>query len=289
MTIATTNTTTTATSTATTSRMTGAGGQVAETGADCDEIGQGQLQDGTRRMRRSSKGVRGVLRARKADHQGRQTGSLLRLYHRWPKTLRMQRYFQELSQEISSLLSAGVSTDQSKLLSKEFPIAFEEENFTLKPPKLDGWMSRRARDKNTLKTVNSSEESLIKTQLKIMDIGQPLIDLYVRVVAVAHGTPAGVRSRRSLQAALQQWGRAYAHISRKRRETIVNATDPRIDYLLKDETVFTRGKEACEHLFTGEFLDLMLKEASQDEVSFTRLRVCCVCKDVKEKFHFPCF
>ncbi|KAI9553799.1 hypothetical protein GHT06_019066 [Daphnia sinensis] len=43
-------------------------------------------------------------------------------------------------QEIALLLSAGVSTDQSKLLSKEFPLAFEEENFTLKPPKLDGWV-----------------------------------------------------------------------------------------------------------------------------------------------------
>ncbi|KZR97924.1 Uncharacterized protein APZ42_006941, partial [Daphnia magna] len=155
----------------------------------------------------------------------------------------------EMCQEIALLLSAGVSTDQSKLVSKEFPRVDEPS---------------RARE-NTLKTVNSSEEALIKTQLKIMDIGPPLIDLYARVVAVADDTPAGVRSRRSLQAALQQWGRAYAHISRKRREAIVNATDPRVDYLLKDETVFTRGKEAREHLFTGEFLELMLKEASQDE------------------------
>ena len=42
-------------------------------------------------------------------------------------------------------------------------------------------MSRRAREKNTLKTVSSTEESLIKSQLKTMDIGPPVIDLYARV------------------------------------------------------------------------------------------------------------
>ncbi|KZR97418.1 Uncharacterized protein APZ42_007730, partial [Daphnia magna] len=171
----------------------------------------------------------------------------------------------EICREIASLLAVGVSTDQSKLVSKEFPLRFEEEDFSLKPPKLDGWMGRRAKEKNVLKTVNSMEETLIKTQLKIMDIGPPLIDLYSRVSATTDDTPAGVRLRRSLQAALQQWGRAFAHISRKRRESVVSATDPRVSYLLKDESAFTTGKEAREHLFTGEFLSLMLKEASQDE------------------------
>ncbi len=61
----------------------------------------------------------------------------------------------EICQEIASLLSTGVSMEQSKHVSKEFSLTFEEENFTLRPPKLDGWMSRRAREKNTLKTVNS--------------------------------------------------------------------------------------------------------------------------------------
>nr|CAH0108012.1 unnamed protein product [Daphnia galeata] len=78
-------------------------------------------------------------------------------------------------------------------------------------------------------------------------------------------SPAGVYSRISLQAALQQWGRAYAHISRKRREAVISATDTRVEYLLKDEAIFTSGKEAHEHLFTGEFLNPMLKEASQDK------------------------
>ena len=61
---------------------------------------------------------------------------------------------------------------------------------------------------------------------------------------------------------LTQWGTAYPHISRKRKEAVISATDPRV--LLKDEAIFTSGKEAHEHLFTGELLNLILKEASQD-------------------------
>ncbi len=35
--------------------------------------------------------------------------------------------------------------------------------------------------------------------------------------------------------------------------------DPRVDYPLKDETVFTRGKEALENLFTSVLLNLIFK------------------------------
>jgi hypothetical protein len=90
-----------------------------------------------------------------------------------------------------------------------------------------------------------------------MDIGSPLIDLYARVSSVADDTPGSIRSRRYLQAALKKWGRAYAHISRKRREAIVSNMDPRVDYPSKDETVFTRGKEARENLFTSVLLNFI--------------------------------
>jgi hypothetical protein len=53
---------------------------------------------------------------------------------------------------------------------------------------------RRTREKNTSNTVNLSEKSLIKTQLKIMDIGPPLIDLYARASSVADDTPGRNRS-----------------------------------------------------------------------------------------------
>ncbi|XP_032798156.2 uncharacterized protein LOC116934813 [Daphnia magna] len=171
----------------------------------------------------------------------------------------------QICQEIASLLVSGVTTVQSKEVSKEFPLKFEEEGFSLMPPKLDSWMSRRAKEKGVFKLVNAREEALVKTQLKIMDIGPPFIDAYAKLTAVADESAVTLRIRRSIQAALQQWGRAFAHISKKRRDAVVNVTDPRVEYLLKDENVFATGKEARELLFTGNFLDLMLKEASQDE------------------------
>lgn len=74
-------------------------------------------------------------------------------------------------------------------MSKEFPLVFEEQNFSIAPPKLDGWMSRRAREKGVLKIVNAREEVYIRTQLKVMDIGPPLIDLYFRLSSMADDSP----------------------------------------------------------------------------------------------------
>jgi hypothetical protein len=42
-----------------------------------------------------------------------------------------------ICEEIASLLSVGVSTEQSKLNSKEFQLAYEVTDFSLMPPKLD--------------------------------------------------------------------------------------------------------------------------------------------------------
>lgn len=77
--------------------------------------------------------------------------------------------------------------NSQKLFSKKYPLDFVDESFSLKPPKLDGFMQRRAKDKDRLKAVNASEEPLVTTQLKIMDIAPPLIDLYTRVLALDEG------------------------------------------------------------------------------------------------------
>jgi hypothetical protein len=46
------------------------------------------------------------------------------------------------------------------------------------PPKLDAWISYRSKDKGVLKSAYARKEALVRTQLKIMDIGPPLVDLY---------------------------------------------------------------------------------------------------------------
>ncbi|KZS04646.1 Uncharacterized protein APZ42_032369, partial [Daphnia magna] len=87
--------------------------------------------------------------------------------------------------------------------------------FAIKPPKVDGWIGRRAQlrpDEGLLKTINATEESLTKAQLKIMEIAPPLIDLY----SLLSSLPGSYAVKRSVQAPLQQWGRAFFHITRKR-------------------------------------------------------------------------
>jgi hypothetical protein len=131
------------------------------------------------------------------------------------------------------------------------------------PPKLDSWMSRRAKDKGVLKAINAREEALVRTQLKIMDIRPPLIELYARLASF-EGT-AAIETCHSVQAALRQWGRAFVHVTRKRRESVVKMVDPRVEYLLKEDNSFNTGNQARELLFTGQFLVRMLTEAHQDE------------------------
>ena len=112
-----------------------------------------------------------------------------------------------------------------------------------------------------VKAVNAREEAFIRTQFKNKDFGPPLIDLYARLATLEEAATSSMRL--SVQAALQQWGRAFAHVSRKRRESVVHFTDPRIDYLLKDDKCFATCKEASELLFTGSFLEKMLTEAKK--------------------------
>lgn len=105
-----------------------------------------------------------------------------------------------------------MSTAESKKISKAFQLKFKEEGLSILPPKLDGWMSRRAKEKVFFKLVSAKEEAFVKTQLKIMDIGPPLIDMYTRLSALSDESRETARMRGSIQAALQQWGWAFTHI-----------------------------------------------------------------------------
>ncbi len=110
-----------------------------------------------------------------------------------------------ISDEILLFMTSGISIDSSKAISKEFCLDYVDSDFLLKPPKLDGWISRRIllkSDKNLIKSINAKEETLIKAQLKIMDIGKPLVDLYTRLSSLLDNETI----KRPVQAALQQWG-----------------------------------------------------------------------------------
>lgn len=86
------------------------------------------------------------------------------------------------------------------------------------PPKLDAWIIRRSTDKGALKAVNAKEEALVRTQLKILDIGPSLIELYAQLAALEESSTNSMCH--SVQAALRQWERAFVHVSRKRRVSV---------------------------------------------------------------------
>jgi hypothetical protein len=77
--------------------------------------------------------------------------------------------------------TSGLSTDESKAISKKFELEFEDPAFSIKPPKLDGFMLRHANEKDQGKAVNASEEA------QITDIAPPLLDLYTKVCSLDEG------------------------------------------------------------------------------------------------------
>ena len=181
---------------------------------------------------------------------------------------------QDVCSQVASLLVEGISANNSKSISKEFPLDFEEIDFSIKPPKIDNWVARRAKSKGVFKQVNASEETLTKIQLKIMDIGHPIIAFhsYIKGMLDRNEPSAAGPSiddlARGLEASLQQWGRAFSYITKLRRETVMDAMDPRFKYLLKEKDALPTGKEARELLFSGKFVDLMLKDARDDETLY---------------------
>ncbi|KAK4005815.1 hypothetical protein OUZ56_010939 [Daphnia magna] len=131
-----------------------------------------------------------------------------------------------ISDELTTFMLKPLSGEESKAISKRFPMVFEDPDFGLKPPKLDGYMQRRAKDKGALKGVNSTEDVLITTQLKIMDIAPPLVDLFARFSAPGGGETEEL-IKVAAEAALRQWGRAFLHVTKLRRQGVVNAVEPK--------------------------------------------------------------
>ncbi|KZS06356.1 Uncharacterized protein APZ42_030218 [Daphnia magna] len=146
-----------------------------------------------------------------------------------------------ISDELTTFMLKPLSGEESKAISKRFPMVFEDPDFGLKPPKLDGYMQRRAKDKGALKGVNSTEDVLITTQLKIMDIAPPLVDLFARFSAPGGGETEEL-IKVAAEAALRQWGRAFLHVTKLRRQGVVNAVEPKSEFILLDPDVFAPGR-----------------------------------------------
>jgi hypothetical protein len=97
-----------------------------------------------------------------------------------------------------------MSGEESKAISKRFPLKFAEESFEIWPPKLDNFMQRRAKDKEVPRNVNCAEEVLVALQHNICDVAPPLIDLYARVSALEDGEIAVEAAKDSVRSTLRQ-------------------------------------------------------------------------------------
>jgi hypothetical protein len=159
----------------------------------------------------------------------------------------------EITEEISNWLVHGLSAEDSKVISKRFEFEFEEKSLSIKLPKLDSFMLRRAKDSNRSKVVGAVEDALIFTQLKIMDISPPLIELYTKICSLGEDE-AENEAKSVAKVILQQWGRAFKYISKRRRRSVVSLVDPGFEYLLSQPSAYVPGKEAVELLFTDDFL-----------------------------------
>jgi hypothetical protein len=62
---------------------------------------------------------------------------------------------------------------ESLALNKKFPLSFEDTDFVIQIPKLDGWFARLAKLRDLKKDLGAAEEVMTKTQLKILDIAPP--------------------------------------------------------------------------------------------------------------------
>lgn len=151
---------------------------------------------------------------------------------------------------------------------------FPRRSFSIKPPKLDGWAKRRAKDKGILKKVNTSEETLTKIQLRIMDISQPIIGFHPQVkILLESRDPYTAGSiiddlERGLDAAVQQWVRGFVYVTKLRREAVLEVMDPKFRYLLTEKKALPSEKEARKKLFF-----YMLKEARNDETKSDKVAV----------------
>ncbi len=120
---------------------------------------------------------------------------------------------------------------------------------------------RRLKNQASHKTVEAAEKVWLSTQFKIMDIAHSILNVYE--LLLLNNFPVGHPLRDGIESALQQWARAFNHVSRRRRHNVLACAAPRSAHLLEASDAFCT-EEAIKKLFGQTFLDAMLKEANQE-------------------------
>ncbi|XP_032779229.2 serine/arginine repetitive matrix protein 1-like [Daphnia magna] len=168
----------------------------------------------------------------------------------------------EESRNLADWLNKSVTPAELKGFSEKYPIEFEKKEFSLAPPHLDDWMTRRLKESAAHKLAEAAEKTWLSVQLKVLDIAGSLVYLHQ---LTKQGRPLDMEEvSENVKVALELTAAASYDISRRRRRNILNHTDPRSDYLLEDPKSFS-SKQTVSSLFGKRFLEAMLKKADQDE------------------------
>ncbi|KAI9557312.1 hypothetical protein GHT06_017140 [Daphnia sinensis] len=147
----------------------------------------------------------------------------------------------QVIRDLTKWISNGLSTAESKAIQGDYKLEFEKDSSGINPPILDDWMARRVKNGSKLKSVEAAEKLWLSAQFKVMDIATPLISFYASLLQSTEYQEDGPVIQ-ALKAALQQWARAYCHISRRRRHNVLSATFLRTEHLLEDPDAFSSTK-----------------------------------------------
>lgn len=93
-----------------------------------------------------------------------------------------------------------------------------------------------------------------------MGIAPPLMNLYARLCTL----PDSLAVKRSVEAALQQWGWAYFSITEKRRDAIIALIEPESEFLLLETNAFNVLRRPALLCLQRKFFHAVLTNASRD-------------------------
>ncbi|EFX66495.1 hypothetical protein DAPPUDRAFT_116344 [Daphnia pulex] len=97
-------------------------------------------------------------------------------------------------------------------------------------------MTRWLKESTTYKLAEAVKKTCLSFQLKVLDIAGPLVYLHI---LTKQGRPMDMEEvSENVKVASELTATVSYNISRRRRQNILNHTDPRYDYVLKDPKSF---------------------------------------------------
>lgn len=123
-------------------------------------------------------------------------------------------------------------------------------------------MQSRAKEKELLRPVMSTEDVLTVIQHNLLDGLPPMVDLITRLSNPGEEETTTAH-KEATRAAIMQLYRVSTHVTKLRRQAVLSVDNPQSEYVLSNPSAFALNI-ARDDLFTDQFLRTILEEASQD-------------------------